>query len=236
MEWQKALKEIEDILIPHYQFDIYERGMYLYLLNQTKVCGLEYATIPLSKISEALGCSVWQSRKTIRQLAEKGCIELEQTRNGHSVKVFLPSDLNICTPKDDRIELNMEEIDFFKGREYVHSLIKREQGSCFYCLSEISPENCELDHVISQLNGGDNRYKNIVATCHKCNTRKQSAGADDFLRGLYRKGMLSESEFEGRLSALEARKHGDLKNLCCKTANLSVQWDSQGRAAFARVF
>jgi len=28
-------KEIEDILIPHYQFDIYERGMYLYLLNPT---------------------------------------------------------------------------------------------------------------------------------------------------------------------------------------------------------
>jgi hypothetical protein len=32
LDWQKTLKEIEDILIPHYQFDIYERGMYGFLL------------------------------------------------------------------------------------------------------------------------------------------------------------------------------------------------------------
>lgn len=211
MDWQKILKEIEDIVIPHYGFDIYERGIYLYLLNQTKVRGLEYATIPLSQISKALHCSDWQSRKTIRQLAEKGCIELEQTRKGHSVKVLLPADLDISRPKETKVELNIDEIDFFKGREYVDALIKREQNACFYCLSEISPENCELDHVISQLNGGDNSYKNIVATCHKCNTKKQGSDAEDFLRGLYRKGMLSESEFEGRLSALKVLRQGDLK-------------------------
>jgi hypothetical protein len=68
-----------------------------------------------------------------------------------------------------------------------------------------------LDHVVSQLNGGDNSYKNIVASCHKCNNRKQGFDAEDFLRGLYRKGMLSESEFEGRLSALKALWQGDLK-------------------------
>lgn len=185
--------------------------MYLYLLNQTKVRGLEFATIPLSKISKALCCSDWQSRKTIRQLDEKGCIEIDQTRKGHSVKVLLPSELDISAPDEIRTELNIEEIDFFKGREYVHALIKREQGICFYCLSEISPENCELDHVVSQLNGGGNGYKNIVASCHKCNTRKQGNTADDFLRSLYRKGILSESEFEGRLLALEALGKGDLK-------------------------
>ena len=211
LEWKKTLKEIEDILIPHYKFDIYERGMYGYLLNQTRVRGLEYATIPLSQISKALSCSEWQSRKTIRQLADKGCIELEQTRKGHSVKVLLPSELDISTPKEEKKELNIDALDFFQGREYVHALIKREQGSCFYCLSEISSENCELDHVISQLKSGDNSYKNIVATCHKCNTKKQARDASDFLRGLYRKGLLSESEFEGRLSALEALSKGELK-------------------------
>lgn len=208
---QKTLKEIEDILIPHYQFDIYERGMYGYLLNQTRVRGLEYATIPLSKISKALSCSDWQSRKTIRQLANKGCIELEQTRKGHSVKVLLPSDLEISAPMEEKKEINIDELDFFEDRKYIHALVKREQGSCFYCLSEITPDNCQLDHVISQLNGGDNSYKNIVVACHKCNTRKQASEASDFLRGLYRKGMLSESEFEGRLSALEALSKGELK-------------------------
>ena len=211
MDWPKTLKEIEEILIPHYQFDIYERGMYLYLLNKTRIRGLEYATIPLSQISKALNCSDWQSRKTIRQLAEKGCIELEQTRKGHSVKVLLPADLDISKPEETVLEVNIDEIDFFKGREYVAAIIKREQNTCFYCLSEISSEICELDHVVSQLNGGDNSYKNIVASCHKCNTRKQGTDAEDFLRSIYRKGMLSESEFEGRLSALKALRQGDLK-------------------------
>lgn len=211
MDWQKTLKEIEDILVPHYQFDIYERGMYGFLLNQTRVRGLEYATIPLSHISKALNCSDDRSRKTIRELADKGCIELEQTRKGHSVKVLLPSDLDISAPKNEKLELNIDELDFFQGREYVHALIRREQGFCFYCLSEITSENYELDHVISQLNGGDNSYKNIVATCHKCNSRKQASDAIDFLRGLYRKGMLSENEFEGRLSAIEALGKGELK-------------------------
>ena len=211
MDWPKTLKEIEEILIPHYQFDIYERGMYLYLLNKTRIRGLEYTTIPLSQISKALNCSDWQSRKTIRQLAEKGCIELEQTRKGHSVKVLLPADLDIAKPEETELEINIDEIDFFKGREYLAAIIKREQNTCFYCLSEISSENCELDHVVSQLNGGDNSYKNIVASCHKCNTRKQGADAEDFLRGIYRKGMLSESEFEGRLSALKVLRQGDLK-------------------------
>jgi hypothetical protein len=71
LDWPKTLREIEDVLIPHYQFDIYERGMYLYLLNKTRARGFEYTTIPLSQISKALNCSDWQSRKTIRQLAEK---------------------------------------------------------------------------------------------------------------------------------------------------------------------
>ena len=137
LDWLKTLKEIEDILIPHYQLDIYERGMYLYLLNKTKIRGSEYATIPISQISKALKCSDWQARKTIRRLDEKGCIELEQTRKGHSAKVLLPTDLDILkTEKIELEEINIDEIDFFKGRKYVVAIVKREQNKCFYCLSD----------------------------------------------------------------------------------------------------
>lgn len=211
MDWQKILVSVEDVLIPHYGFDIYQRGMYLYLLNQTRMRGIETSTIPLLSISSALNCSEWQARKTIRQLAENGCIELEQTRNGHAVKVHLPDELGISIHSSVKVQLNIEDIDFFSGRKYVSSLIDRERNRCFFCLSGISAENCELDHVVSQLKGGNNSYKNIVAACHKCNTRKQSSEPEDFLRDLYRKGLLSESEIEGRLSALEALRNGDLK-------------------------
>ena len=106
--------------------------------------------------------------------------------------------------------INIEEIDFFRNREYVDVLLKREGNACFYCLKDISSENCELDHVIPKLNGGDNTYRNIVATCHRCNTHKQGMSVDDYLRQLYRKNLLSESELDDRLSALEALRNGEL--------------------------
>ena len=210
MDWIKILIDIEDLLFPQYEFDIWERGLYLYLLNQTQLRGLDSSIIPLSIISDALNCSDFQSRKTIRSLAEKGVIELEQTRKGHFVKVLLPSALGLQIKTCDIEHININEIDFFKNRNYILQLIEREKQQCFYCLSKITPENCELDHVVAQQKGGDNSYKNIVAACHKCNTRKQAMDAEDYLRFLYRKAILSDSEFEERLSALEALKDGML--------------------------
>lgn len=129
MDWQKVVREIEDTLIPYCKFDIWERGMYYFLLGQTRIRGLEYATIPLSSLSDALSCSEWQARKVIRGLAEKGCIELEQTRKGHHVKVLLPTELDILLPQDEMEEVNIDELDFFKNRDYVDVLLKRERAT-----------------------------------------------------------------------------------------------------------
>jgi 5-methylcytosine-specific restriction endonuclease McrA len=84
-------------------------------------------------------------------------------------------------------------------------------GRCFYCLREVNKETCELDHVESQLNGGGNNYQNIVASCHQCNTKKQGSRAEDHIRQLFRKGLLSENEFETRLHTIELLKDGQLK-------------------------
>lgn len=211
MDWQKIIKEIEDTLIPHFQLDVWERGMYYYLLGQTRVRNVEHAIIPLSAISSSLSCSEWQARKVIRELAKKGCIELEQTRRGHQVKVLLPSELDIRPLQSEKKKVDIEEIDFFKNREYLDAIIKREHESCFYCLKSISPEICELDHVVAELMGGDNSYRNIVASCHRCNTHKQGKTAKDYLRQLHRKDLLSDTEFEDRISALKALRSGELQ-------------------------
>jgi hypothetical protein len=211
MDWEATLKDVEDKLLPHFQCDIWERGLYYYLLRNTRLNGLEAATIPLSQISSALHCSDFQSRKTIRSLAEKGCIELDQTRQGHFVRVFLPSELTLPIAKNEELKVNIEEIDFYKNRVYLGVLLKREQERCFYCLREIAEDSCELDHVVSQLNGGNNTYRNIVASCHQCNTRKQGGSAEDYIRQLYRKDLLSDVELETRIHALEALKDGRLK-------------------------
>ena len=73
---------------------------------------MESTTIPLPAISKALNCSDSLSRKIIRQLAEKGCIELEQTRKGHLIKVFLPNELEIQAPNRENNKIDIEEISF----------------------------------------------------------------------------------------------------------------------------
>ncbi|MBT3187765.1 MAG: HNH endonuclease [Anaerolineae bacterium] len=211
MNWVKIYTDVEDKLFPHYKGDVWERGMYYYLLSQTRIRGLDSATIPLPQISVALQCSDFKSRKTIRSLAEKGCIELEQTRQGHSVKVLLPYELKISeeTPAENLVDI--ETVDFYKNRDYLIALLKREQEQCFYCLCDISEASCELDHVISQLNGGGNGYRNIVASCHQCNRKKQGGSAENHIRLLRRKHLLNEKEFEARMRALEALDDGLLK-------------------------
>jgi len=211
VDWQKIYKDIEDLLLPHFECDIWERGLYLHLVRHTRLVGLETATIPLPTIASALKCSEWQARKTIRSLAAKGCIELEQTRKGHTVKVPLPHELGIRAIPQESAKVDIEEIDFYKDRQYLEALLARERNQCFYCLSEVTADSCELDHVISQLNGGGHGYRNIVVSCHSCNTRKQGTSPEDFLRSLYRRALLSEKEFEGRMHALASMQEGDLK-------------------------
>ena len=47
MNWQSELKEIEDRLLPHFQCDIWERGLYYYLLRRTHLNGEpEHTRIP----------------------------------------------------------------------------------------------------------------------------------------------------------------------------------------------
>jgi hypothetical protein len=140
----------------------------------------------------------------------KGCISIEQTRKGHIVRVFLPSELNIKEPQSSAV-INIEGMDLF-NREYVSKFLEREQYKCFYCLKSINKENCELDHVVAQAIKRDNSYRNIVAACHKCNTHKQGSDAKAFLRELFRKDLLDENDFLNRkISMLAALESGSLK-------------------------
>jgi predicted DNA-binding transcriptional regulator len=208
--WKKIYQDIEDLLFPQYKIDVQERALYYYLLRQTRLHDVESTTIPIPQMASALDFSNYTARGRIRSLNNKGCIKIEQTRKGYIVKVLLPEELGLEVPQKTIIEVDIETLDFFTSRKYVTQLIKREQGRCFYCLKEISTDTCELDHVIPQVNDGNNSYKNIVAACHKCNTRKQGQTTENFLRSLYRQDLLSDVEFEDRLKALEALRSGKL--------------------------
>jgi len=56
----------------------------------------------------------------------------------------------------------------------------------------------------------DNSYSNIVACCHECNSGKQGRSGYDFVRALYRRGLLTTPEFDERIVKLELLRSGNL--------------------------
>jgi hypothetical protein len=206
------IQQCEDYLFLGRSFSTRERALYYHLLRHTHLDGKPSALVAILPLATALSVAESSVREDIRALHERGCIKIEdRSRNGHLVRVLLPSEIPGIVPAtaSDK-ELDIESLDFFSNRRFLVALLAREDSRCFYCLKGIRADSCELDHVISQTNGRDNSYRNIACSCHECNTTKQSQAAADFIRTLYRKGVLSQPELENRLAALEQLQAGKL--------------------------
>jgi hypothetical protein len=106
--------------------------------------------------------------------------------------------------------VDVETLDFFTDRRFVDALLVREKGRCFYCLRGLRKETCQLDHVTPQVAARDNSYRNIVVACHECNTQKQGLEGADFVRALYRRGVVSQAELGDRLESIEKLRSGQL--------------------------
>ncbi|MCB1863640.1 MAG: hypothetical protein KDI47_18210, partial [Gammaproteobacteria bacterium] len=81
---------------------------------------------------------------------------------------------------------------------------------CFYTGKIITEENCYLDHVISQSTGGNNSYKNIVASSYDANSLKNDMSVEDFMRALYKEDLLSIAEFNALKQKLVKLQNGEL--------------------------
>ena len=100
-------------------------------------------------------------------------------------------------------------MDFFDIPENRLLILERDNHQCFYCMAKLNNKNYVIEHVVSRPEG-NNSYRNLVASCRKCNNRKKST-AEDLIRTLYRDGFLNADEFESRLSQLEQLREGKLK-------------------------
>ena len=205
-------KQCEDYLFPTLKFSVRERVLYYHLLRLTHLEGKPSALVAILPLANAMGVAESSAREDIRSLNERGCIKIEdRSRNGHFVRVLLPEEIEGILPKNSpAAEIDVNGLDFFSGRRFLLALLSREDNRCFYCLKSIQAQSCELDHVISQANGTDNSYRNIVCSCHECNTTKQAQSAPDFVRVLYRKGILSQAELGDRLATIERLQAGKL--------------------------
>jgi HNH endonuclease len=208
---ETTLKHCEDYLFPAMKMTLRERSIYYHLFRHTRLVGKDQGIFSIDSLATALGVST-SIRDDLRSLHDRGCIRIEErSRIGHLIRVVLPEEIDGIIPKQQSAEpVDFETIDFFEDRRYLAALLTRENGACFYCLRQIRPDNCQLDHIIGQADGMNNSFRNIVVACHECNTTKQAKEAFDFVRYLYRRGVLSQSELEGRLSALELLKAGKL--------------------------
>lgn len=212
MDWERIQSEIEDLLFPQRDLDVWERVVYYHLLRQTRTIGIEQALVAIQPLSIALRVGQTKVRDALRSLNAKGCIKIEKrSGQGHFIRVLLPEELGLTEPGNESASnLNLDTLDFFTGRKYVAALLQRERGRCFYCLRSVDVQGCVLDHATPQVNGGDHSYRNVVVSCHECNSRKQGGDAADFLRGLYRRAVLSATELEERIASLEKLQNGGL--------------------------
>jgi hypothetical protein len=207
-----VIKQCEDHLFPSRSLSVRERALYYHLLRHTHAAGKQSGLFALLPLAQALGVHETSAREDVRSLNEKGCIRIEErSRQGHLIRVVLPTEIEGLMPQDAPAKtLDMETLDFFNGRRFINAILEREGHRCFYCMKGIRAESCELDHAVSRVNGADHTYRNIVASCHECNTLKQAMAPADYLRTLFRKGKLSSSELEERLAALEQLQSGKL--------------------------
>ena len=211
MDLETTLKQCEDHLFSAMKMSPRERSIYYHLFRHTRLVGKETGLFAIDPLAAVLDVSS-SIRDDLRSLHERGCIRIEEkSRNGHSIRVLLPIEIPGVVPEIQPTEaVDIGAIDFFSGRHYLAALLARENEACFYCLRHVSQDNCELDHVVARAVGTDNSYRNIVVSCHECNTTKQAREPADFLRSLYRCGVLSQPELEGRLSMLGQLQSGSL--------------------------
>jgi hypothetical protein len=210
----KTIKEVEDCLIPFLKLDPYERSLYYHLFRQTRLINKEETIFVITSAPTTVGLTDHSARNRLRTIDKKGCIKIvEVTRDGLRIKVFLPSEIEGCVVEREMEvkPIDIESINFYSDPRYRMTILERENGECFYCLKKITAENYALDHLTSQMNGGDDSYRNIVAVCHECNSKKAGKNGDDYVRYLYRDGILSDKELEKRLAKIGQVSGGELK-------------------------
>ncbi|MBT5230342.1 MAG: hypothetical protein HOM11_08690 [Methylococcales bacterium] len=215
---EEILIEIQDKLVPI--LDDYEQAIYHYLFRHTYLIGKKsclYSTraakIGLGSGEKSKQPSTSTRSKKLRSLEDKGCVQIiERSNKGIVVKLLLPSQIpHIQNQAVEEELLVIDELDFYKDRRLLGSLLAREDNRCFYTGRKITSENCYLDHVIPQASGGGNSFKNIVATCYDANSMKNDKPASEFIRSLYKDELISLLEFKKLKDRLIKLKAGELK-------------------------
>lgn len=211
--------QFQDHLAP--TLDVYEQAVYLYVARRTAAENQPEAVIGFKSANEKMAFGVGAAGTRIaegtiyeklRSLESKGVIKrLGSERIGTRVRLIPLQDIPGLIPAiQPETKLTLEQMDFFSVPENRQLVLEREGRRCFYCLAGLTSNNYVIEHVVSRPHGDDS-YRNVVAACRQGNNRKNSESAEDFLRTLYREGLLSSGDAKDRLSQLGRLLAGELK-------------------------
>lgn len=223
MDLHEFFVQFQDYLAP--RLDTYEQAIYLYVFRHGRFLELDEVTIGFKSARNRLACGSGEAGKPMSEntayvklasLQEKGCIKIVRTTHtGRALRLYLPNEIaGVVPPAMSDEAPDIEMMDFFSVPENKLLILKREEYRCFYTLQRLDNSNFVVEHVVSRPNGG-NGYRNCVAASREANNKKGAMPAEDFLRSLFRKGVLNEDELQDRLHQLELLKSGELKPTIC---------------------
>ncbi len=219
MDVAAFVTEFQDHLAP--RLDTYEQAIYLYIFRHGRLIGRDEVVLGFKSARSRMATGVGEKGKPmaentcyekLRSLQAKGCLDIVTVeRNGTRIRLRLPSEIPgvVVMPAAEMLT-DLEDMDFFEEGPNRELILAREEHKCFYCLRSLNQENHVIEHVVSRPIGS-NGYRNVVAACRDCNNKKGDSEAEDFLRALFRGCLLSNDEFEQRLSHLQRLRAGELR-------------------------
>lgn len=149
-------------------------------------------------------------KRGVNDLVRLKIVEKRPSKPGQTneYEVRLPSEIRDVQEMIKRDEEKIEEIiddskdDFFADPQKRVEILKRDDYKCFYCLRELQRDDFYLDHLIPLTQGGRNYKSNLVASCKTCNTKKSTLEPENFLLQSYRKGLLTQEEYQTQKNKL----------------------------------
>ena len=218
-EFASFFAEYQDYLAP--RLDVYEQALYLYIARHTIAVGKREATIGFKSARKKMAFGVGKVGtapsegviyEKLKSLESKGCIKvLSSERLGTRLTIITSREIpGLIQASRSHEPISLEEVDFFDMPENRRLILEREGSRCFYCLAKLDKNNHVIEHVVSRPQG-NNSYRNVVAACRQCNNRKNSLPVGEYLRTLYREGLLNADEFKDRQVHLERLSSGELK-------------------------
>ena len=146
-ELNNIILQIQDLLVP--KLDSYEQAIYHYVFRHTYLIGENSMLFSTRTAEIGLGTgdnkkqpSMKTRSKKLRTLETKGAVRIiERSNKGILVEIILPDEIPNLIKKEIIETVDIESLDFYKDRRFIHSLLEREEYKCFYTGKNITKEN-----------------------------------------------------------------------------------------------